>query len=187
MSHGKKSISCQGWNWIWRMIRINIQQKFKIFFWSFGKLIIHFTSRRVNEQLAKFIGRSLLHENEQDLKGLCTKKFYWLKSCTLPPLSRGHRWKIWQITIKNRKLHFCEIFGLSKLLTGQENGSQKGITGREFVSQISLPDGNLSLKYHYRTEIWLSNIITGREFGSQKSLPDGNCPVMIFERQIPVR
>jgi len=82
-------------------------------------------------------------------------------------------------------LHFCEIFGLSKLLTGQENGSQKGITGREFVFQISLPDENLSLKYHYRTRIWLSNIITGREFGSQKSVPDrqmvgqtiGNSPI----------
>ena len=61
-------------------------------------------------------------------------------------------------------MHFCEIFGLSKLLTGQENGSQKGITGREFVSQISLPHGNLALKYHYRTEIWLSNIITGQKF-----------------------
>ena len=59
-------------------------------------------------------------------------------------------------------MHFCEIFGLSKLLTGRENGSQKGITGREFGFQISLPDGNLALKYHYRTRIWLSKIITGR-------------------------
>ena len=84
-------------------------------------------------------------------------------------------------------MHFCEIFGLSKLLTGRENGSQKGITGREFVSQISLPDGNLVLKYHYRTGIWLSNIITGRELGSQKSLPDDFRPVMIFESQILVR
>ena len=84
-------------------------------------------------------------------------------------------------------MHFCQIFGLSKLLTGRENGSQKGITGREFGSQISLPDRNLALKYHYRTGIWLSNIITGRELGSQKSLPDDFRPVMIFESQIFVR
>ena len=64
-------------------------------------------------------------------------------------------------------MHFCDIFGLSKLLTGRENGSQKGITGREFGSQISLPDENLALKYHYRTGIRLSKIITGR-------FPSGN-------------
>ena len=60
-------------------------------------------------------------------------------------------------------MHFCEIFGLSKLLTGRENGSQKGITGREFGFQISLLDGNLALKYPYQTKIWLSKIITGRK------------------------
>ena len=69
-------------------------------------------------------------------------------------------------------MHFCQIFGLSKLLTGRENGSQKGITGREFGSQNHLPDVNLAIKYHYRTGIWLSNIITGQEFDSQISLPD---------------
>ena len=69
-------------------------------------------------------------------------------------------------------MHFCQIFGLSKLLTGRENGSQKGITGREFGSQNHLPDENLAIKYHYRTGIRLSNIITGRELGSQISLPD---------------
>ena len=53
-------------------------------------------------------------------------------------------------------MHFCHIFGLSKLLTRRENGSQKGITGKEFVSQISLPGGNLALKYPYRTEILLA-------------------------------
>ena len=60
-------------------------------------------------------------------------------------------------------MHFCEIFGLSKLLTGQKNGSQKGITGREFVSQIPLPDENLALKG-----------ISGREFDSQNHLLDEN-------------
>ena len=48
-------------------------------------------------------------------------------------------------------MHFCQIFGLSKLLTGRENGSQKGITEREFGSQNHLPDENLAIKYHYRT------------------------------------
>ena len=52
-------------------------------------------------------------------------------------------------------MHFCHIFGLSKLLTGGENGSQKGITEREFGSQISLPDGNLALRYHYKN--WALN------------------------------
>ena len=42
-------------------------------------------------------------------------------------------------------MHFCQIFGLAKLLTGRENGSQKGITGWEFGSQISLPDENWAL------------------------------------------
>ena len=98
-----------------------------------GKLYIGNTPAVIDKNWTKFIhlflGSSSVDETiKRYLKGLCTKKFYWLKSCTLPPLSRGHRWKIWQITIKNRKLHFCEIFGLSKLLTGQENGSQKGIT-----------------------------------------------------------
>ena len=60
-------------------------------------------------------------------------------------------------------MHFCLNFGLSKLLTGRENGSQKGITGRELGSQISLPDGNLALKYHYWTGIGISNFITGWE------------------------
>ena len=66
-------------------------------------------------------------------------------------------------------MHFCQIFGLSKLLTGRENGSQKGITGREFGSQKgitgrefgsqnNLPEVNLALKYHYRKRIWLSNV-----------------------------
>ena len=64
-------------------------------------------------------------------------------------------------------MHFCQNFGLSKLLTGQENGSQKGIIRQEFGSQksiaglelgsqISLPDNNWALKYHYRTRVWLS-------------------------------
>ena len=60
-------------------------------------------------------------------------------------------------------MHFCQIFELSKLLTGRENGSQKGITGREFGSQNHLPDEHLAIKYHYRMGIWLSNIITGHE------------------------
>ena len=49
-------------------------------------------------------------------------------------------------------MHFCQSFGVSKFLTGRENGSQK-----------ALPDGNLALKIAYRTGIWLS-----------KALPDGN-------------
>ena len=54
--------------------------------------------------------------------------------------------------MKNRKVHFCQIFGLSKLLTGGEKGSQKGITEREFGSQNHLPDENLAIKYSY--QIW---------------------------------
>ena len=80
-------------------------------------------------------------------------------------------------------MHFCQIFGLSKLLTGRENGSQKGITGREFGSQNHLPDGNLVIKYPYRTRIRLSNIITGRELGSQISLPDMILAVIFFVRK----
>ena len=39
------------------------------------------------------------------LKGLSAENFYWLKICPFPPWSRGHRWKIWELTIKNRKMH----------------------------------------------------------------------------------
>ena len=61
-------------------------------------------------------------------------------------------------------MHFCQIFGLSKLLTGRENGSQKGITGHEFGSQNCLQDVNLALK---TTRIWPSNILTGHDLFSQ--------------------
>ena len=71
---------------------------------------------------------------------------------------------------------FCQSFGLSKYLPDEKMALKK-----------ALPDGNLSLKYHYRTGICLSNIITGQKFGFQKSLPDGNRPVMIFESPILVR
>ena len=77
-------------------------------------------------------------------------------------------------------MHFCQIFGLSKLLTkrenvsqkgitGQEFGSQKGIAGRELGSQILLPDRNWALKYPYRTE------------------EPNSRPVIIFESQISVQ
>ena len=48
-------------------------------------------------------------------------------------------------------MHFCQIFGLSKLLTRRENVSQKGIIGQEFGSQKG---------------------INGQKLGSQISLPD---------------
>ena len=58
----------------------------------------------------------------------------------------------------------------------------------------ALLDRNLSLKYHYQTEIWLSNIITGRELVSpvwlwylRAKFPSDNafwatnsCPVISF-------
>ena len=63
-------------------------------------------------------------------------------------------------------MHLCQIFGLSKLLTGREIGSQKGITGREFGSQKGitgresgsqnpLPEENKVFKYYYRKGFWL--------------------------------
>ena len=75
------------------------------------------------------------------------------------------------------KMHFCQIFGLSKLHTGRENGSQKGITRREFGSQNHLPDENLALKTTYRMRIWPSNIFTGHDFFlsiifAQTTIPD---------------
>ena len=91
-----------------------------------------------------------------DLKGLLAKKIYWLKRCHFCPLSACHRWKIWQLPIKNRKMHFCQIFGLSKLLTGRENGSPKK---------------------HYRMAIWLSKALTRHEFGSQNHLLDENLAI----------
>ena len=48
-------------------------------------------------------------------------------------------------------MHFCHIFGLSKLLTGGEKGSPKGIAEWKFGSQNDLPDKNLAIKYSYQT------------------------------------
>ena len=67
-------------------------------------------------------------------------------------------------------MHFCQIFGLSKLLTERENDSQKGITRREFGSQNHLPNVNLALKTTNRTRIWPSNILTGHDFSYWKKL-----------------
>ena len=72
-------------------------------------------------------------------------------------------------------MHFCQIFGLSKVLTGRGIGSQKvltgrgngseesltgrafgyqkGITGSAFGHQIFLPEEDLVIKYSYR-KIW---------------------------------
>ena len=66
-------------------------------------------------------------------------------------------------------MHFCQSFGLSKLLSGQENGSQKDITGWEFGSQNCLPDVTLAFKG-----------ITEREFGSQNHSPDENLAMTFF-------
>ena len=60
-------------------------------------------------------------------------------------------------------MHFCQIFGLSKVLTGRGNGSQKGITGSAFGHQIFLPEEDLVIKYSYRKKIWSSNILTGND------------------------
>ena len=46
-------------------------------------------------------------------------------------------------------MYFCQIFGLLKMLTKRENGSQKGITTGEFCSQNHLRDENLTIKYSY--------------------------------------
>ena len=69
------------------------------------------------------------------------------------------------------------------------------ISGQEFGSQISLLDYNLALNYHYRTEIWLSNIITGRfpagndfwvKFLSGNDIWEPNFrPVMVLKAKFP--
>ena len=52
--------------------------------------------------------------------------------------------------IKLENAHL-ENFWPLKLLTRQENGSQKGITGREFGSQNLVPDENLVIKDSYQS------------------------------------
>ena len=72
-------------------------------------------------------------------------------------------------------MHFCWIFGLSKLLTVRENGSQKGITRKKFSSQNHSPDGNLALKITYQMRIWPSHILNGHDytfFNSARGSPD---------------
>ena len=56
--------------------------------------------------------------------------------------------------MKNRKQHFCKIFGRSKLLIGRENGSQKGNTRQEFASQISLLD-RVGGQERFYNPLWL--------------------------------
>ena len=91
-------------------------------------------------------------------------------------------------SLKNRKMHFCQIFGVSKLLTGQENGSQKGITGHEFGSQNCLPDINLALKTTYRLRIWPSNILTRHNFFSnvfvQTTIPDLKFWIFLYQMSV---
>ena len=108
-----------------------------------------------------------------DLTGLSAKNLYWLRRCPLPPWSMCHMWKIWQLAIKNRKMRFCQNFGLSKWLPDKKMALKKAI-----------PERNLALNIAYRTGIWLQSRlsdenlalkgITGREFGSQNHLPDEN-------------
>ena len=69
-------------------------------------------------------------------------------------------------------MHFYHIFGISKLFTGREFVSQKGITKRDFGSQNHLPDVNLALKIPYQTRIWPSNILTGHDFFANILCPD---------------
>ena len=52
-------------------------------------------------------------------------------------------------------MYFCHIFGLSKLLTGRENGSQKGITEWEFGPQNHLQN---------------KKILTGHDFSYLQNL-----------------
>ena len=66
------------------------------------------------------------------------------------------------------------IFGLSKFLTRQENGSVKCITRQKFGSQMLSPNGNLAPKYHYQPGILLSNIITRQDLGSLIYIWDPN-------------
>ena len=40
-------------------------------------------------------------------------------------------------------MHFCQIYGLSKLFSIRENVSQKGITGQEFDSQKGISEQSL--------------------------------------------
>ena len=67
-------------------------------------------------------------------------------------------------------MHFFQIFRLSKLLTGRENGTQKGITGQEFGSQNHLPDEKMALKISYWTRIWSLNILTRHDLSYWKNI-----------------
>ena len=63
---------------------------------------------------------------------------------------------------KIKKCIFCQIFGLSKLFTRRENGSQKGITGQVFGSQKGIAGREFGPQ------------ITERELGFQISFSSGN-------------
>ena len=76
------------------------------------------------------------------------------KKMPFPLLIKGHRWKILQLTVK--KNAFLSKFWTLKIVLPDEkmalkktlpdkNLAQKGITGQEVDSQLSLPDGNKAL------------------------------------------
>ena len=62
-------------------------------------------------------------------------------------------------------MHFYQIFGLSKLVTGQENGSQVDNAGQEFGSQ------NLGEGPKKTTKFWTYVQIVGRYRVSKKNRP----------------
>lgn len=101
-------------------------------------------------------------------KGLLAENFNCVKRCPFPPLSMCHRWKISQLQLKNRKLHFCQILGLSKLLTRQEISSQKALpygnttsfTGNEIIFLlISQPVKHLNSCYIFLSFYWVYCIL----------------------------
>ena len=99
---------------------------------------------------------------DRGLKGLCTRKVYWLKRCHFP-LDQGVISENSDDLLKKKSALLSNFWALKKALPKKNLALKK-----------ALPDRNLALKYHYQMGNWLSNIITGREFGSQISLLDEN-------------
>ena len=72
----------------------------------------------------------------------------------LYPWSAYHRWKIWQLPIKNKtKCFFSSNNWSLKIAYRTKKWLTKSFTWCEFGSQNHIPDENLAIKYFYQT--WL--------------------------------
>ena len=97
----------------------------------------------------------------KSLKGLYAENFYLLKRYPLPPWSMCHMWKIWQLPIKNRKMHFCHVMA-------------RFSSGKWFWEPNSRPVMPLRAKFSSGKQFWEPNSRPVMPFWEPFSRPVSN-------------